>query len=62
VQRGKGLEFRHVFLPHHDRHIQNARQAADAADRLPLARQQLHVAITRARDSLWMGTTTLESH
>ena len=60
VQRGKGLEFRHVFLPHHDRHIHNAQQAADAADRLPLARQQLHVAITRARDSLWMGTTTLE--
>lgn len=58
VQRGKGLEFRHVFLPHHDRRLRSAEFAADAADRLPLARQQLHVAITRARDSLWMGTTT----
>ncbi len=53
-KRSKGLEFKHVFLPRYDQALVEARrgEAADA-DRLELATKQLHVAVTRPRDTLW---------
>lgn len=61
-RRAKGLEFKHVFLPHHDAALTAATAAdagtADAAarERAELARRQLFVAMTRARDLLWLGS------
>jgi superfamily I DNA/RNA helicase len=63
-RRAKGLEFKHVFLPHHDAALTAATAAdagtADAAarERAELARRQLFVAMTRARDLLWLGSVT----
>lgn len=56
--KAKGLEFKHVYLPCHD---QALRQGAEdggevAAERAELARSQLFVAMTRARDTLWLGS------
>ncbi|MFJ5954030.1 UvrD-helicase domain-containing protein [Streptomyces noursei] len=64
-RRAKGLEFKNVFLPQHDAAL--PREApADAADgtkksetaqeREQLLRSQLFVAMTRARDLLWLGS------
>lgn len=52
--RAKGLEFEAVYLPDFDR----ARHSFDAApdDQSALARSQLFVAMTRARDRLWLGS------
>ncbi|MBD2899073.1 ATP-dependent DNA helicase Rep [Actinomadura sp. RB99] len=58
-RRAKGLEFKHVFLPHHDAALTAADGGtADAAarERAELARRQLFVAMTRARDLLWLGS------
>ena len=55
-QRAKGLEFACVFLPDHDLAVPQPGDGDDgdreAAD---LARRQLFVAMTRARDRLWLG-------
>jgi hypothetical protein len=58
-QRAKGLEFACVFLPDHDRAV--SAQRADEPEesyreRASLARRQLFVAMTRARDRLWLGS------
>ncbi|HEU5158170.1 MAG TPA: UvrD-helicase domain-containing protein [Streptosporangiaceae bacterium] len=55
-RRAKGLEFKRVFLPQYDAMIR-AGEGAGAADheRAELARRQLFVAMTRARDLLWLG-------
>jgi hypothetical protein len=54
--RCKGLEFSVVLLPRFDAAVQGARTGrATAADRVPLANRQLYVAMTRARDLLWLG-------
>ncbi|MFF4214782.1 nuclease-related domain-containing DEAD/DEAH box helicase [Streptomyces nondiastaticus] len=58
--RAKGLEFKHVHLPDHD--APAAAGAGDGTDdgvareRRELHRSQLFVAMTRARDTLWLGT------
>ncbi|WP_067463688.1 nuclease-related domain-containing DEAD/DEAH box helicase [Actinomadura macra] len=59
-RRAKGLEFKHVFLPHHDLDLSDS-ALSDAADRerKELARRQLFVAMTRARDLLWLGSAPL---
>ncbi|TDD93020.1 nuclease-related domain-containing DEAD/DEAH box helicase [Actinomadura rubrisoli] len=56
-RRAKGLEFKHVFLPRHDSDLSNG-APSDAAgqERAELARRQLFVAMTRARDLLWLGS------
>jgi hypothetical protein len=59
-QRGKGLEFKHVFLPRldadglHEERRQGEDEAAHA-ERMELVRRQIFVAMTRARDGLWGG-------
>jgi superfamily I DNA/RNA helicase len=59
-QRAKGLEFKHVFLPRLDptglRERRSRGTDADThAEYLSLVRRQLFVAMTRARDGLWLG-------
>ncbi len=46
--RSKGLEFAHVYLPRVAPSVLDAEQAS-------LERRQLYVAMTRARDTLWVG-------
>ncbi|WP_245974027.1 nuclease-related domain-containing DEAD/DEAH box helicase [Thermomonospora umbrina] len=54
--RAKGLEFKNVFLPHHDTlHMANGHTPVDR-ERAELARRLLYVGMTRARDHLWLGT------
>lgn len=58
-QRAKGLEFACVFLPDSDRAVPDRRpEEPDEAyeERVALARRQLFVAMTRARDRLWLGS------
>ncbi|MEU2851399.1 nuclease-related domain-containing DEAD/DEAH box helicase [Streptomyces syringium] len=60
--RAKGLEFKHVHLPDHDAPATaGAGDGADdgvARERRELRRSQLFVAMTRARDTLWLGSVT----
>ena len=58
-QRAKGLEFAEVFIPDHTREPAPRRdtESTDAHDeRAALERRQLFVAMTRARDQLWLGS------
>ncbi|MFD5556200.1 UvrD-helicase domain-containing protein [Streptomyces sp. NPDC127068] len=61
-RRAKGLEFKRVFLPVHDAALTNGVRSADpqvsetGRERDELARSQLFVAMTRARDVLWLGS------
>lgn len=60
--RVKGLEFKHVFLPCHDALLRDANGFSSAApERAELVRRQLFVAMTRARDSLWLGSVQAHS-
>ena len=60
--RVKGLEFKHVFLPFYDAPIRGAGDDSGAArERGELVRRQLFVAMTRARDSLWLGSVAPNS-
>ncbi|WEV24757.1 AAA family ATPase [Streptomyces sp. 71268] len=63
-RKAKGLEFKRVYLPQHDVAPLNGARAAEsggaagqetARERAELARSQLFVAMTRARDVLWLG-------
>jgi hypothetical protein len=56
VQRAKGLEFKHVLHPvtHRDA-PKNASEDA-VRERRELANRTLFVAMTRARDSIWLGS------
>lgn len=64
-RRAKGLEFKRVYLPRYDaglpaetkRGIEGA-GTETARERAELARSQLFVAMTRARDVLWLGSVT----
>ncbi|MER7271186.1 UvrD-helicase domain-containing protein [Micromonospora carbonacea] len=61
-QRAKGLEFKRVFLPRLDVDGLSERPARGEdpdthAERIALVRRQLFVAMTRARDGLWLGWT-----
>lgn len=58
-QRAKGLEFACVFLPAYDQAVQPRREfeSEDAyRERAELERRRLFVAMTRARDRLWLGS------
>ncbi|WP_406296536.1 UvrD-helicase domain-containing protein [Embleya sp. NBC_00888] len=61
-RRAKGLEFKHVFLPRYDASVRIAGSPdfadvseAVLAEHRELARRQLFVAISRARESVWKG-------
>ena len=59
-QRAKGLEFKRVFLPRLDSEglkdtPRRGEDDASYAERMDLVRRQLFVAMTRARDGLWLG-------
>jgi hypothetical protein len=60
-QRSKGLDFAHVLIPDRNR-VPGPRHTreSDAAhqERAILERRRLFVAMTRARDTLWLGTCT----
>lgn len=55
--RSKGTEFAYVFLPQVDRRtmLTTGGGAAARAEKEELLRRQLFVAMTRARDGLWVG-------
>ncbi|MFF5669770.1 UvrD-helicase domain-containing protein [Streptomyces hygroscopicus] len=61
-RRAKGLEFKRVYLPEHDATLVNGSRSPDAEvsetgrERDELSRSQLFVAMTRARDVLWLGS------
>ncbi|MGW1194283.1 UvrD-helicase domain-containing protein [Streptomyces sp. NPDC002536] len=60
-RRAKGLEFKHVHLPDHDiasdGSVDSSAPDADVTrERQELWRTQLFVAMTRARDTLWLGS------
>lgn len=61
-RRAKGLEFKRVYLPDHDTplpnptHTPTAEASETARERDELLRSQLFVAMTRARDVLWLGS------
>lgn len=57
-RRAKGLEFKHVYLPQHSNALAAADPGDAALERRTLARSQLFVAMTRARDTLWLGSVT----
>ncbi|MGN6242138.1 MAG: 3'-5' exonuclease [Motilibacteraceae bacterium] len=59
-QRAKGLEFACVFIPRYDEAVPpQGHTETDAAyrERAELQRRQLFVAMTRARDRLWLGAS-----
>ncbi|MCX4824729.1 UvrD-helicase domain-containing protein [Streptomyces sp. NBC_01142] len=61
-RRAKGLEFKRVYLPEHDAALSQSSAAGNeglsetAHERNELSRSQLFVAMTRARDVLWLGS------
>lgn len=58
IKRAKGLEFKHVLVARASSKLLSATtEDADtgAAERRALERRELYVAMTRARDSLWVG-------
>lgn len=60
-QRGKGLEFKQVLLPRLDaegigQEPRPGEDQATHAERLAMIRRQAYVAITRARDGVWIGS------
>jgi superfamily I DNA/RNA helicase len=59
--RVKGLDFKHVFLPRHDLALRDlGGDGASVQERRELASRRLYVAMTRARDSLWLGSAGVE--
>ncbi|MFI1968245.1 NERD nuclease [Streptomyces cinnamoneus] len=58
-RRAKGLEFKHVYLPDHTSPpLPPCADQEIAEEREELFRTQLFVAMTRARDTLWLGSVT----
>jgi superfamily I DNA/RNA helicase len=57
-RRAKGLEFKRVYLPQYDASLLNDVEGLSETEkeRRELGRSQLFVAMTRARDMLWMGS------
>ncbi|MEW1927333.1 UvrD-helicase domain-containing protein [Streptomyces sp. NPDC088360] len=57
-RRAKGLEFKRVYLPQHDGALLDVSEGVPETtrEREELSRSQLFVAMTRARDVLWLGS------
>ena len=62
-ERSKGLDFAHVLIPDADRadagrtRAGRRKPAQAHAEHAELERRRLYVAMVRARDGLWLGTT-----
>ncbi|MFK4071562.1 UvrD-helicase domain-containing protein [Streptomyces sp. NPDC029674] len=58
-RRAKGLEFKRVYLPQHGADASGTTDAPETArEHAELTRSQLFVAMTRARDVLWLGSVS----
>ncbi|MFF6955647.1 UvrD-helicase domain-containing protein [Streptomyces sp. NPDC008317] len=59
-RRAKGLEFKRVYLPRYDTSLLTGAEGLSETERerRELGRSQLFVAMTRARDTLWLGSVT----
>ena len=56
IKRAKGLEFKHVLLSHVPHHMTTPAPPVDRdLERWVLGQRELFVAMTRARDDLWVG-------
>lgn len=56
VKRAKGLEFKHVLVAHAPVQLVSGQPGErDATERVEIERRELYVAMTRARDGLWVG-------
>lgn len=57
IKRAKGLEFKLVLIPdiRHEHTITAPPTDDTERERLDLTRLELYVAMTRARDGLWIG-------
>ena len=59
IKRAKGLEFKHVLVAHTPSALVGPTALADArehvGERVEMDRRELYVAMTRARDGLWVG-------
>jgi superfamily I DNA/RNA helicase len=58
IKRAKGLEFKHVLVAHTPARLVDPTPATGpsaAGDRVDMERRELYVAMTRARDGLWVG-------
>jgi hypothetical protein len=59
IKRAKGLEFKHVLVAHTPARLVGPAAAPengqDAGERVEMERRELYVAMTRARDGLWVG-------
>jgi hypothetical protein len=59
IKRAKGLEFKHVLVAHTPARLVGpatvASDGRDAGERVEMERRELYVAMTRARDGLWVG-------
>lgn len=55
IKRAKGLEFKHVLAAHTPLRLVAEQPAETRTERDELERRELYVAMTRARDGLWVG-------
>lgn len=59
IKRAKGLEFKHVLVAHTPARLVGPaavpEDGQDAGERVEMERRELYVAMTRARDGLWVG-------
>ncbi len=60
-RRVKGLEVKHIFMPRYQDFIRHAlRRGYANPDWLTLARNQVYVGMTRARDTLCLGSVSAD--
>jgi len=63
IKRAKGLEFKHVLVAHTPARLVGPtavpENGQDAGERVDRERRELYVAMTRARDGLWVGVVTV---
>ena len=59
IKRAKGLEFKHVLVAHTPARLVGPSAITDTTqdvgERVEMERRELYVAMTRARDGLWVG-------
>lgn len=62
IKRAKGLEFKHVLVAHTPARLVGPgavpENGQDAGERIEMERRELYVAMTRARDGLWVGAVS----
>lgn len=55
IKRAKGLEFKHVLVARTPARLVGPSAVNGAGERAELEQRELYVAMTRARDGLWVG-------